>query len=260
MRIGEKGMSEGQYWQKVTALYSGEIDRIRDLMDCAFSRGAKSSNSPEDKVIFPLLVACRGIVEEILFAIKDGHGRAALRATRTMYECVVTARYLSMNPDKADDFLATFHAEWAKMFQDIPAQFRNPQIDAEIGTHVQKYAVGKRVGLQDLRWSDSQVSDMAKEAGVLAELHPLAFTLASAYIHPGAQFLMSQMSITSDGVFHIDEKPQDTESAFALRSGHDLLINAVDLRLKYAPSAGLDSLFEICKADFMKIWGYGPHL
>ena len=64
-------MSEGEYWKRVTALYSAEIDRIRDLMDGAFARGAKSSTAPEDKVIFPLLVACRGIVEEILFAIKD---------------------------------------------------------------------------------------------------------------------------------------------------------------------------------------------
>ena len=254
-------MNQGQYWERATALYSAEIDRVRDLMDSAFSRGAKSSDSPEDKVVvFPLLVACRGIVEEILFAIKGGFGRIALRATRTMYECMVTARYLSLHPDKAGDFLAIFHAEWAKMFQDIPAQFRDPQIDAEIGAHVQKFAAGKRVSLQDLKWSDSQVADMAKEAGVLAELHPLAFTLSSAYIHPGVQFLVSQMSITPDGVIHMEERPQDSESAFALRSAHDLLMSAVDLRLKYAPSAELNSLFEVCKADFKKIWGYEPHL
>ena len=253
-------MSEQGYWETVTALYAVEIDRIRELMDLAFSRGATSSNAPEDKVIFPLLVACRDIVEEILFAIKDGFGRAALRATRTMYECVVAARHISLHPDKADDFLAIFHAEWAKVFQDIPAQFRNPQIDTEISAHVSKYAAGNRVGLQDLKWSDSQVADMAREAGALAELHSLAFTLASAYIHPGSQFLISQMSMTSDGVFHVSEKSQDAESAFALRSCHDLLMNAVDLRLKYAPSAELGSLFEICKADFKTIWGYEPHL
>lgn len=253
-------MSEGEYWERVTTLYAAEIDRIRSLMDAAFSQGAVSSKAPEDKVIFPLLVACRGIVEEILFAIKDGFGRAALRATRTMYECVVAARYVSLHPDKAEDFLAIFHAEWAKVFQDIPAQFRNPQTDTDIGAHVPKYAAGSRVSLQDLKWSDSQVADMAREAGSLAELHPLAFTLASAYIHPGAQFLISQMSMTSDGVFRIDEKPQDTASAFALRSGHDLLMNAVDLRLKYAPSGELGRLLEVCKTDFKTIWGYGPHL
>ena len=94
----------------------------------------------------------------------------------------------------------------------------------------------------------------------MAVLHPLAFTLPSAYIHPGALFLLSQMSLSPDGVFHVDEKPQDAESAFAVRSSHDLLMNAVDLRLKYAPSEELSSLFEVCKADFKIIWGYPPHI
>lgn len=253
-------MSEGQYWESVSGLYAAEIDRIRSVMDIAFSQGAASSKEPEDKVVFPLLVACRGIVEEILFAIKDGFGRAALRATRTMYECVVAARYISLHPDKAEDFLAIFHAEWAKVFQDLPTQFRNPQIDVEISAHVPKYAAGNRVGLRDLKWSDSEVAEMARQAGSLGELHPLAFTLASAYIHPGAQFLMSQMSMTPDGVFHVDDKPQDAASAFALRSAHDLLMNAVDLRLRYAPSQELGALLEVCKADFKNIWGYEPHL
>jgi Mlc titration factor MtfA (ptsG expression regulator) len=170
------------------------------------------------------------------------------------------ARYISLHPEKADDFLAIFHAEWAKMFQDLPAQFRSPEIDAEISSHVSKYAAGKRVSLQDLKWSDVQVADMAREAGPLAELHPLAFTSASAYIHPGAQFLVSQMSMTPDGVLHIDQEPRDAESAFALRGTHDLLLNAVDLRLKYAPSSELSSFFQICKTDFKRIWGYEPHL
>jgi hypothetical protein len=248
------------YWEKLTQGYSPEIDRIRELMDVAFSRGATSSKAAEDKVVFPLLVACRGIVEEVLFAVKEGFGRAALRATRTMYECLVAARYINLHPESADDFLALFHFEWAKVFQDIPAEFRDPKFDSEISAHVPKYAAGQRVGLRDLKWSDSQVADMAKEAGVLAELHPLAFTLPSAYIHPGAQFLLSRMSLSPDGVFHVDEKPQDAESAFAVRSSHDLLMNAVGLRLKYAPSEELSSLFEICKTDFNSIWGYPPHI
>lgn len=253
-------MSDEEYWDTVTRRHAVEIDRIREIMDVAFSRGARSSMAAEDRVIFPLLVACRGIAEEILFAIKDGFGRAALRATRTMYECVVTARYVSLHPESAEDFLALFHVEWAKVYQDLPAQHRNPTVDAEIGTHVPKYAAGKRVGLKDLKWSDSQVADMAGEAGALAELHSLAFTLSSAYIHPGAQFLISQLSVDSGGVFHVDEKQQNEESAFALRSCHDLLMNAVDLRLKYAPSKELESLFEVCKVDFKSIWGYEPHI
>ena len=229
-------------------------------LDIAFSRGATTSDAHEDKVIFPLLVSCRDIVEEVTFAIKEGFGRAALRATRTMYECVVTARYLNLHPEKADDFLDQFHTEWAKVYQEIPSAYRDPNFEAEIGSHVPKYAQGRHIGMGDLRWSGSVVGEMAREAGALAELHSLAFTLASAYIHPGAQFMLSGLSVDSDQIVHVGEKPQDAESAFALRSAHDLLMNAVDLRLKYAPALELSRLFDTCKADFERIWGYQAHI
>src|SRR5271166_33251 len=82
------------------AEYGAELMRFREMLDLAFAGGARSSKSPEDRVVFPLLVSCRDIVEEILFALNDGFGRAALRSARTMYECVVTARYLNLHPER----------------------------------------------------------------------------------------------------------------------------------------------------------------
>jgi hypothetical protein len=229
-------------------------------MDAAFANGATSSDLSEDRVIFPLLVTCRDIVEEVLFAIKDGFGRAALRATRTMYECLVTARYLNLHPEKTDDFWNLFYIEWAKVYQDIPPERRNPMFDAELGSHVAKYAQGRRVGMNDLRWSGALIETMAKEAGTLFVLHSSCYTLPSAYIHPGAVSLLSTFSQTPDETLHLGEQAQDTEAAFALQNAHDLLMNAVDLRMKYAPSAESCQLFDACSTDFAKIWGFAPHI
>ncbi len=55
-------------------------------------------------------------------------------------------------------------------------------------------------------------------------------------------------------------RSQDWESIAALRVAHDLLMNALDLRLKYAPSEDLRKAFETCRQDFSKIWGYDPHV
>ena len=41
------------------AQYSPEILRLRDTLNLAFAKRAKSSRAHEDRVIFPLLVACR---------------------------------------------------------------------------------------------------------------------------------------------------------------------------------------------------------
>jgi len=229
-------------------------------MDLAFSRSARSSNAPEDKVVFPLLVSCRDIAEEVLFCIKEGFGRAALRATRTMYECVVTARHLNLHPEKTDAFLEMFHVEWARVYQEIPSAYRDPKLDSEIGARVPKYAQGRRIGMGDLDWSGSVVSAMARDAGALVDLHSLAYVLSSAYIHPGAQFLISNLNLGTNQKLHVGERSQNTEAAFALRSAHDLLLNAVDLRSRYSPSPELSQLFDYCKADFEKIWGYPPHI
>jgi hypothetical protein len=221
--------------------YVAEIERLRKLMDMAFANGAASTSLPEDKVVFPLLVSCRDITEEVLFAVKDGFGRAAFRATRTMYECVVIARHLNLHPEKTSDFLDIFHAEWARVYQDLPDARRVGDMDQSIAAHVPKYAQGRRVGMNELDWSGTHVHEMAKDAGRLADLHSLAYTLASAYIHPGAMFYLSTLSLSGqdEGVVKISEKAQDVESKYALRIAHDLLLNAVDLRLKHAPSATL---------------------
>ncbi len=93
---------EEKIQETIVAKYGTELERAREMMDLAFSSGASSTNAPEDKVVFPLLVSCRDSIEEILFAIKDGFGRAALRATRTMYECLVVARHLNLHPEKTE--------------------------------------------------------------------------------------------------------------------------------------------------------------
>jgi hypothetical protein len=256
-----EGSAIVQTIQEEIAEHRAELDRIRELMDVAFSRGAKSTNSPEDRVIFPLLVSCRDLTEEILFAIKDGFGRAALRATRTMYECVVVARHLHLHPEKVDDFLNMFHIEWAKILQDIPEQSRPSQMDSQVASKVSKYAVGKRVGMGDLNWSGSSIYEMAKEAGTLVALHSPSYSLVSAYVHPSAMFLISTLTADSSDQtkLKLGERTQDQEARYALRNAHDLLINAADLRRKYAQTPELTAALGECVEDFRRIWGYSPH-
>jgi hypothetical protein len=179
-----------------------------------------------------------------------------------MYECLVVARHLNLHPERTEDFLNLFYVEWAKIYQELPASERSAAMEAEIRAHVPRYAQGERVRAKELEWSGKYVQEMASEAGPLAELHSLAFTLASAYIHPGAMFYISALSTSdpSDAVIRVGEKSQDPEARHALRGAHDLLLNAVDLRLNYAPSPKLSNLFCECKDDFVRVWGYQPHI
>lgn len=98
--------------------YKEEVERLRIALDLAF--GAETMNNPsmpEDIVVFPLGVAARDIFEEIHFLVYYGFGHAALRSSRTLYECVVFALYISKHPETWKDYLATMHAQWAKSFR-----------------------------------------------------------------------------------------------------------------------------------------------
>jgi hypothetical protein len=101
--------------------YNEELLRFRSLLDAAFANGATSTTKVEDRIVFPLLVSARDMMEEVLFEVSNGHGRAALRTVRTLYECVVTAHHLHLHPEKTSDFLATFAVQWAKVLQGLPS-------------------------------------------------------------------------------------------------------------------------------------------
>ena len=132
--------------------YNAELLRFRSLLDEAFAKGAKSSSKAEDRIVFPLLVSARDMMEEILFEISNGHGRAALRTVRTLYECVVTAHHLHLHPEKTNDFFAMFYVQWAKILQSLPSPTMTDMRKA-VSQHVPKFAQGKMVGLKDLDWS-----------------------------------------------------------------------------------------------------------
>ena len=240
--------------------YNAELLRFRSLLDEAFAKGAKNSGKPEDRIVFPLLVSARDTMEEILFAISKGHGRAALRTVRTLYECVVTAHHLHLHPEKMNDFFAMFYVQWAKILQNVPSPTITDMHKA-VSQYVPKFAQGKMVGLKDLDWSGQHTREMAEEAGEIAKLHPLPFDHASAYVHPSILFFLSTLTYDAGtGLFQLSVKSQDDEGSYALRASHDLLLNAVALRLKYVPSDAVKAQFEQCKQDFNNIWGYPAHI
>lgn len=204
-------------WSVMIAEHGDELGRFNRMLDSAFGAGAASSGKPEERVVFPLLVCCRDIVEEILFALRDGFGRAALRAVRTMYECVVVARFPHLHPEKADEFLDKFYLQSARIKQNTGAKDRATAFDSEIRRHVPKYDQGKRVGRQDLDWSGKHTFEMAREAGQVADLHPLAFDLASAYIHPSSLLLMSAFTAgLTEETLHVGESRQEEEAKFVI--------------------------------------------
>lgn len=169
---------------------------------------------------------------------------------------------IHLHPQKADAFLLMFHTQWAKVIQNMPKpETGMPEVHSQLTSKVPKYASGKRISMQDLKWTSESTYEMAKETGRLSDLHPLAFDYASAYVHPSAVFLLSHLSeAVPGGEIRISLAPEDAEGTWALQLAHDLILNSVDLRLKCAPSNELQQRLEQCNRDFANIWSYAPHI
>jgi hypothetical protein len=232
--------------------YKQEIADLRSTLDLAFGKDVRSSSG--DVIIFPLLVSCRDLLEEILFASSEGLGQLALRSARTMYECLVLARYLSRHPEKMPHYLRSFYSQSASIVRNLPDVATSmPGVHKAVAAHVPAYANGKRV--DPMGWNEKSTFQMAEEIGFPASLHSLAFNYPSGYVHPSVVFLMAGLGANGD-VLEVGNKSQDDEARNALRIAHTLILSAVDLRLSDAPSAALSEQLNARRKDFINVWGY----
>lgn len=239
--------------------YAKELDHLRVAMDLAYGLGTTNNASlPEDIVVFPLGVAARDLFEEVHFLVYHARGHAALRASRTLYECVVFACYIHKHPETWADYLETMHASWANVLRNFPkADQLLPEMHQILAQKFPRCVQGKQVSLD---WNNDQTTyKMAHAVGVPDEFHSLAFGYTSAYIHPSASFLLTRIIRTEEGQkLVVGVSPSDKSWRESLRISHDLIITALRLRVKYTTSPELQTAVAVCGQDFFGIWGYVP--
>jgi Family of unknown function (DUF5677) len=255
-------MSTGKLaWPDGLAKYQGELAHLKSALDVAFGPNVRNNpNTPEDRVVFPLGVATRDLCEEVISFVYQGFGNAALRTARTLYECVVFSLYINKHPETWKSYLNKMYAQWAKVLQNIPGTDSSlPKIHSDISEKVPEFSKGKYIP-QD--WNDDRTTyNMAKDVGISDPFHSLAFNYSSGFVHPSAMFLLNSFSRTApDGPLLVGVKVQDMESKMAVQITHDMIINAIRLRLKYSDSLALRDALSQCEKDFFSVWSYHPQL
>jgi hypothetical protein len=245
--------------QAALAKYKNELDRLRVALNLAFGGKASSSASmSEDFVVFPLGIAARDLFEEVYFLVSHGYGDAALRSSRTLYECVVFARYISKHPKTWRRYLETMYASWANVLRSVSnPEVLLPEMHKVLSKKFPKYAQGKHVPLD---WNDEgHTFNMATDVGVSGDFHSLAFGYTSAFVHPSASFILGRITkLPEKDRFLVGTKRNDNSWRIALQVAHDLMISSIRLRLKYSKNLQLHDSLTQCETDFVGIWGYAP--
>lgn len=236
--------------------YADELAHLKIALDIAFGKGVESNAAAkEDRVVFPLGVATRNLFEEVIWSVNQGFGRAALRTSRTLYECVVFSLYINKHPETWAGYLNTLYAQWGKVLQNFSeAEQKLPAMHKVLSEKVPGYGEGKFISLS---WSDDRTTfAMASDVGISELFHSLAFNYTSGFVHPSAMFLLSGFGPnTPDGRLNTTKESEDDESKMALQITHDVIINALRLRLKYADSRQLRESLAVCEKDFVKNLG-----
>jgi Family of unknown function (DUF5677) len=236
-----------------------ELANLRTALDFGFGAGASSNpNASEDRVVFPLGAATRGLFEEVIWSVHQKFGFGALRTSRTLYECVVFSLYINKHPETWEPYLNSLHAQWANILRNVPAAEKDlPEIHKTLSEKVPKYGTGKMI---PVNWNDDATTyKMASGVGISDLFHSLAFGYTSAFVHPSALFFLEGLTAV-DGRIRVGVKSQDRESRMALQITHDMTINALRLRLKYSGAVALQDALGVCEEDFSRIWGYKPQL
>jgi hypothetical protein len=243
--------------------YKDETDRLKIALDTAFGIGATANDAMvEDRIVFPLGVATRDLFEEIIWLVHHGFGNSALRASRTLYECVVFCLYINKHPNSWNTYLGTMHSQWARIMQNVPGAERNlPEIHNALLKQVPKYGKGKKTFIS-LDWNNDKTTfNMATDVGISELFHSLAFNYASGFVHPSVMFLLNNLTQSTPGGPLLTGSDSDRQEwKFALQISHDMIINAIRIRTKYCSSQALRDSLKVCEQDFFNIWGYAPQL
>lgn len=243
----------------------------------AFVSAPIKTPSQAGTVIWGLCRLCLEDAMEILLLAGNGYGVGAQKLLRGMYERAVTARYLSLNPSKADDFVEFGKASRYKMVEPIRRTVGKKLIPKDVAAALkssrdafarrnQPRTVGARLRLwvyQLLgsrprvpgRWSgEVSFEEMARTVGSLGRLVVWGWYLPSEQMHASIHNLLARTEENPEGALVFDGEAQRDRGDEALNWCHLVLLDLLALAAGQFDLPGLADRLEGLNRDYLAIW------
>ena len=249
-------------------LFFERHSHLKCATEIGFLRTLESSE-PSDSVVFYLGRLCVKDFSEIILLCGNGYGLGGMRLLRGMYERAVTARYLHLHPDAAEDYLDYYWVTKHKEAQALRETFgadalpkdKLDEVETQFSRVREKFLVTdcKKCGTTRLNhtWTKLDLVSMARQTGRLGTLIVPAYYLPLEQAHSTPGGIVSRLEggeeVTS---FKGDPQREDADSCLLL--GHHVLLDVLLLQQEHF---GLDALAEPlkkCFQDFSDIWGKEP--
>src|SRR5262245_25566856 len=118
------------FWARNPAFWPA-FERLMALANKCVGRSWTPTNRMQD-LVFNLGETCRQDFLEVAFLAVNGHGIAAQKLLRGLYERAVTLEYIRQNPDKAERFVRFAAIQEFKAANKADEVVTREQLDAEL--------------------------------------------------------------------------------------------------------------------------------
>jgi len=229
------------------------FERVGTLYEAITTTSIKTNVVLEkNEIVMDVLGAlCVEDYNEILLLVGNGYGYGALRTLRSMFEKLVTARYLEIHPDDVYPFWDYHVVKVHKLQLDDVLKKLDPD-----GAKLDQFKVprtgGGRKRLQP-SWTKIDFVSMANEVG-LGEYVKYAYHFTLEFAHPSVTAVLSLLDEIDGQLTILENGPQPKLAEVALMLAHYFLLDVLRLQIDHYKT-GNEAILQQCVDDYRYIWG-----
>ena len=251
-------------WNEVSA----NLERALNL---AFTR-VQTMSLLADKIVYFLGRACARDFMEILLVCYHGHGAAAAKLLRSMYERTVTLRYIHENPDEAVLFKEYHPVQQGKLLNRLIETFGPDILPAETIKETRERAAAARenylvtdcekCGTKRLNhtWNKLDFVAMAKKTGGgLDKMILPGYYFPLRHAHPTFAGLSEGFEIVNDTLSPGPDSNPDLADR-SLSSAHNCILNVLEVQNERFQIERLAQANQVCLKDWVRVWSPGSSI
>jgi hypothetical protein len=255
-------------WQPFAVRHPLLIERLGNLTD-ALNTIMNRRWTDDERVDTIIFVAGHMAVDdfmEIVTLCGNSEGHGAMKVLRSMFERVVTLRYLHAHPDEFERYYKYYWVSKRKMAHAIENTFQKGLIPKDRMQEIEdnynkvkdeyKMTLCEKCGTTrpGIAWSPKDMVTMAKEVGMGLQLVS-SYYMPLDEAHPNVKGMADRVDIR-DGRIIVKERLDRELSDRALIAAHLLTLQALEVqveRFKLDPEP-----YKRAEQDFLEIWRIPP--
>jgi Family of unknown function (DUF5677) len=255
---------EGEKFQRRHPLWAERFVNLTGAIEMAFTR-VQMMSEPADKFVYFYGRMCAEDFMEILLVCGHGYGVAGMKLLRSMFEHVVTLRYLHEHPDEVEAFMNYNHVQRYKLMKPILETFGKDVLPPETVADVErKYAEVKedfmitdcdKCGTKRLNhtWNKMDFVSMAKKTGAIGTLIVSGYFLPLRHAHSTFGGLSERLETVDDRIgFQPESQPDLADQA--LNVAHNCILNVLEVQNERFKIDGLQEQLQTCFRDYLEVW------